>query len=124
VGQVSACHQLPSRCLLCMLIAQWLAPAASYSNMNGLPPPAWRSPSLAAMIAHKKGHNPFLEGGEPSPPSHIKAVFGTTADREFYGPMAGARAARERAVCIARGWHARRGHAVRQKLLGLRKYGG
>ncbi len=45
------------------------------------------SPSLAAMIAHKKGYNPLL--GEPSPPSHIKAVFGTTEDREFYGPMAG-----------------------------------
>ena len=51
------------------------------------------SPSLAAMIAHKKGFNPLLhsaEGGpQPSPPSHIKAVFGTTEDKEFYGPMAG-----------------------------------
>lgn len=47
------------------------------------------SPSLAAMIAHKKGHNPLLDGGELSPPSHIKAVFATTEDREFYGPMAG-----------------------------------
>lgn len=42
------------------------------------------------MIAHKKGHNPLLEGSEPSPPSHIKAVFATNEDREFYGPMAGA----------------------------------
>jgi hypothetical protein len=47
------------------------------------------------MIAHKKGFNPLLhsaEGGaQPSPPSHIKAVFGTTQDKEFYGPMAGGR---------------------------------
>ncbi|KAL4451964.1 hypothetical protein ABPG75_007626 [Micractinium tetrahymenae] len=48
----------------------------------------WVSPSLAAMLAHKKGFNPLLDSGEPSPPSHIKAVFGTTEDREFYGPMA------------------------------------
>jgi hypothetical protein len=41
------------------------------------------------MLAHKKGYNPLLDGGEPSPPSHIKAVFGTREDKEFYGPMAG-----------------------------------
>lgn len=41
------------------------------------------------MLAHKKGYNPLLDSGEPSPPSHIKAVFGTTEDKEFYGPMAG-----------------------------------
>lgn len=41
------------------------------------------------MLAHKKGYNPLLDSGEPSPPSHIKAVFGTSQDKEFYGPMAG-----------------------------------
>ena len=54
------------------------------------------------MIAHKKGHNPLLEGGEPSPPSHIKAVFATNEDREFYGPMAGAPQGFKRWVCVYR----------------------
>lgn len=50
------------------------------------------------MIAHKKGHNPLLDGGEPSPPSHIKAVFATNEDREFYGPMAGEQQGQLRSV--------------------------
>ncbi len=63
-----------------------------------------RSPSLAAMLAHKKGYNPLLDSGEPSPPSHIKAVFGTSQDKEFYGPMAGGLS---RAPLLAMASHAR-----------------
>ena len=46
---------------------------------------------MAAMLARKAGgRDPLEDGGEPSPPSHIKAVFGAPEDRDFYGPMAGA----------------------------------